>query len=36
LISTRFTSSIVLPARSSAIAPAFAGVRARYAKSSAT
>ena len=29
LISTRSTSSIVLPARSSAIAPAFAGVRAR-------
>src|SRR5262249_43350923 len=29
LISTRSTSSIDLPARSSAIAPAFAGVRAR-------
>ena len=36
LISTRATSPIVLPARSSAIAPAFAGVRARYANSSAT
>src|SRR5215218_2981067 len=36
LISTRSTSSIVFPARSRAIAPAFAGVRARKAKSSAT
>src|SRR5215211_7448403 len=36
LISTRSTSSIVFPPRSSAIAPAFAGVRARKAKSSAT
>src|SRR5215211_668401 len=34
--STRSTSSIFLPAFSSALAPAFAGVRARYAKSSAT
>ena len=36
LISTRLTSSMLFPAFSKAIAAAFAGVRTRYAKSSAT